>query len=63
MSSVVVFHCPSVFRAETKHVIKKLTTHVTVTVEVLINKTIKIYCYFPLKSHPNELNQTSFYIH
>ena len=29
--------------SETKHVIKKLTTHVSVTLEVLINKSIKKY--------------------
>ena len=36
--------------SETKHVIKKLTTHVTVTSEVFINKSINIHCCFPLNN-------------
>ena len=43
-------HVRSFSILETKHGYKKLTTHVTVTLEVLINKSIKnIYCYFPLR--------------
>ena len=33
--------------SETNHIIKKLTTHVTVTLEDLINKTIKYILLLP----------------
>ena len=36
--------------SETKHVIKKLTTQVTVTSEVLIKKSINIHCCFPINN-------------
>ena len=50
MSSVFVFLCSSVI-SETKHVIKKLTTHVTITLEVLITKSIKKYIAVSLKAY------------
>ena len=47
---------------ETKHVIKKSTTHVTVTLEVLINKSIKnillFHVFENLENHSRLLGTT-----
>ena len=53
--------CLSFSISETKHVIKGLTTHVTVTLEVLINKSIKNILLLPRSLFLTRINSSFCY--